>query len=616
MHDHRAPTPLLAALLLMACAGCSSPDRAPTASVRAASGLPSTSADDPSAEPIEPIEARVHAVFGRTLVIPVRVRGRFERADTLQVRLDDRRAVPARLMRVSVSNIESGGWLPPAGEWKAEPGSRASSDQPGFVVHVVVAVLPFDAVGQGLWLENHRVALDWLPEPPMLAAELKLTAEAVRWPEPSPAATDASIRDLIEVERSSPLRRWRYRLLKGTLGIATQAEPLPPEVLVDAFSDPTLEAWARQREDRWIVGLKKLRAADPALADELVANLRLVARFPGGVLAPIWNTDQGELEELVQLLLNPDTPDKARLARVRAWINARPVGAAWVIDDAGAPDAATGQSLPTAALLNLSKAPALGFVSVRGKPASQQMTALEPLKSSVVTIPDIEAPADPRASAQPTTPVVMHVGDWSRPANIADRAVTPPPSGLRLGPFVPDWTAGDLLAGVQPQADATGLTAALLFRASQASPGAAQTSDSLPDLAPGAGPADPWRLYIECHAGGGGNVSAEDRLTVFLGAVGPQSEAISISPDGSVSPGVYAGAVSVVSERARWVVQIRVPSELIEPDGTLRLAMTRSDRRGRRWSYPRPMLPWDDQPGRLAVATRPPERAPQRPAAR
>jgi hypothetical protein len=579
----------LAAMLCVA--ACAPRDRSAPATVRAASGLPkSDPVDDPDADPVTPIESRIHAVYGRTLVIPVRVRGRFEFADALQVRLDDKRAIPSRLFRVSVNNTADGGWLPAPGQWTVELASKPASDKAGFSVHVVVASLPFDAVGQGLWLEQHRIALNWLPEPPMLAAELKLTADAVRWPEASPFSGEPSVRDLIESERISPLRRWRYRLVKGSLGAATQAEPLPPEVLVDAFPDPVLEAWARQREDRWIVGLKKLRSVDPALADRLVESLRLIARFPGDVAAPIWNTDQGELEELVQTLLNPDLADKARLARVTEWLDARPRASAWVIDDAGAPDVATGQATPTIAMLNLTRSSALGFVALRGRPSAQEMTAIEPLRTSVLSIRDQDPIADGPAGP---TPVVIHIGDWSRPAAIADRPVPAPSSGVRLGPFVPDWTCGDLLAGVQPPPDAAGLTAALLFRS------------------PGQASPDAWTLYVECHAGDGA-VSEEDRLSVFLGPLGPGAEAITVSPDGAVVPGGYAKDVSVVTENGRWVVQLKIPSDLIESDGTLRLAMTRSDRRGRRWAYPRPMLPWEDQPGRVAIATRAPG-APARP---
>ncbi len=594
----RARWTLVLASGVAACmvAGCASERPATPQSARAASGLPKAEqiddkAGEKSADPITPIESRIHAVFGRTLVIPVRVRGRFEFADTLQVRLDDKRAVPSRLFRVSVTDVSEPGWLPAPGVWKSELASKSASEKAAFSVYVVVASLPFDAVGQGLWLENHRVALNWLPEPPMLAAELKLTADAVRWPEAASTSSEPSVRDLIEAERISPLRRWRYRLVKGSLGIATQAEPLPAEVLVDAFPDPVLEAWARQREDRWCVGLKKLRALDPALAEELVDALRLIARFPGEVAVPMWDTDQGELEELVQTLLDPDLADKTRVSRVREWIGSRPRAAAWVMDDAGAPDLATGQAAPSVALLNLARDPALGFVAVGGRPSAQEMTAIPPGRTAVLQLRD-------RDEAAPTpgapTPIVLHVGDWKRTGTIADRPVPAPPAGMRLGPFLPDWTCGDLLAGVQPPAEASGLTAALLYRA----PGA------------GAAPGD-WTLYVECHSGGG-VVSAEDRLSIFLGPIGPASEAVTITPDGGVSPAGYAKNVAVVSEKGRWVVQMKVPPELIEGDGTLRLAMTRSDRRGRRWSYPRPMLPWDEQPGRVAIATRAGEPRPAR----
>jgi len=48
-------------------------------------------------------------------------------------------------------------------------------------------------------------------------------------------------------------------------------------------------------------------------------------------------------------------------------------------------------------------------------------------------------------------------------------------------------------------------------------------------------------------------------------------------------------------------VMLPLPPDAIEPGGRLRVGLTRTDATGRRTAWPRRLLPWDSEPGRLAV---------------
>jgi hypothetical protein len=61
--------------------------------------------------------------------------------------------------------------------------------------------------------------------------------------------------------------------------------------------------------------------------------------------------------------------------------------------------------------------------------------------------------------------------------------------------------------------------------------------------------------------------------------------------------------VSVVSRPGKWVCQIPLPAICFESDGTLRIGLERIDPRGTRSAFPRPMLPWQSEPGRVAIDT-------------
>lgn len=59
--------------------------------------------------------------------------------------------------------------------------------------------------------------------------------------------------------------------------------------------------------------------------------------------------------------------------------------------------------------------------------------------------------------------------------------------------------------------------------------------------------------------------------------------------------------VRVVRTSDRWSFRLPIPAECIEPSGEIRLGITRTDLAGTRAAWPRPMLPWQDEPGRLSL---------------
>ena len=61
---------------------------------------------------------------------------------------------------------------------------------------------------------------------------------------------------------------------------------------------------------------------------------------------------------------------------------------------------------------------------------------------------------------------------------------------------------------------------------------------------------------------------------------------------------------TVSRQGGKWVANVPIPARCVEKDGTLRIAIERTDSRGRRTSWPRPMLPWDSEPGRVALDTK------------
>jgi len=568
------PTRALAASLTLLPAGC--------ASGPGAAGSADTT--------IRPALNRVDAIPGAFLVTPVEISGPFDPERLPRVRLEDGRALATEIHWIGVAGgptrETAREWLDAPGVWATAPASAGVL--PGEAgVWSLVAQMPVDAVGQSIWIGSDRVELTWIPNPAGFGEAIqaeRIGAERV-WEMPLDGAglEAPGFSQLIAPERKNPARRWRAALIDR--GLEPYADPFTPglEGLTErpnAFADPVLEAYAVYRELRWAAGLALLWRDNPSLAEELKSALVRTARFPGGVPAPAWETRQVALRTLLDALTDPNSGPDRRERAARSFLAAVPAAGAWVIDDTGV----------TTGVVNLTERPTLTWIEGSGDGGRTGLDVLAPLESRVI------AGATAVRDGLGAGSISAHAGEWSArlPVRVAPIEATPP--GARLGPFLFDLDMqGTLNLGAPVRPTPPWQTAALVYR---------DAAESSGDTAAG------WSVYIECSRA---PVELTDRQTVppetlrvWLGARGGDAAAIRVSEDGSVldeSPtadGQLAEQVEVTAEPDRWTVRMPVPRRAIDGSELL-IGIERSDRFGRRTAWPRPMLPWQTEPGRAAV---------------
>lgn len=530
-----------------------------------------------------PIEPRIDAVLGKTLVIPVNLEGAVNPARPIPVRLDDGRKLPAKLYWISFRPLAGEapwGWVVPPGQWVATPAQAATRPSASGSWSLVVD-LPYNSVGQGLWIGADRYPLNWLPDPSLVRS----SEEGAPWRPPLSGPVPARLLEMAAGEARSPVRRWRYLLL--TRGL----KPPPPDSDEDAglpsLSDPVLEALARQTEARWRIAIALLWGADAELAERVKRRLAAGLDFGGGAVAPAWPTGEVELGSLLTDLLAPRVTIEQRAERARAWLDSLPPAAAWVIDDAGLRDAVTGRPISTCGVANLSERATLGWAVAQGDAGSPDLTTLGPLEAKTITV--TVPPPENAATIRLATPVTLHAGRWTTVRGVAGDRLSAAPPGLKIPSLIGDWRMDAFIAGT-PDAEMTGdpawQTAGLLYRA--------------------ADEGDQWSLYIECRRPPG--QSGTETVRVWLGPLGAGSTVLRVSSDGvavdegAPDHGLDSPQRAVLTQQEdKWIARVPIPPRCIEADRTLRIAVERTDSRGRRSAWPRPMLPWQAEPGRVWV---------------
>jgi hypothetical protein len=418
-----------------------------------------------------------------------------------------------------------------------------------------------------------RVALNWVAD----AGVVRLPSGETPWnPVMAGPLTEAQ-RTMLEPEASSPLRRWRYRLL--TRGLAPETNGAG-SVALPRLGDPILEALARQTEGKWQAALSELWLSDPELAERVKHRLAAMVDFGSGVVAPAWATDGASLEALLMDLLNRRLDAGQKAERAAAWLEALPAGAAWVVDDAGLRDAGTGRPLSTCGVANLLDRTTLAWAST-GETASPELLTVQAFSAGVAA-----AHGRDERSGGPT-PVQVHVGRWVGTRMLALGSLPATPPGARIEGFLRDWTMAALLAGAPDDSMATPIDwegAALLRREADGG----------------------WWLYGEFRSAGmnADTDTGSEVVRLWFGPSGRPTALIRANSAGVVVNDVGQGPVRearVSREPGKWILRVPVPPGCIESDGTLRMAIERRDARGRRTTWPRPMLPWQTEPGRVAV---------------
>lgn len=444
--------------------------------------------------------------------------------------------------------------------------------------------------------------LNWVPSPALTIAEhpdIPLGS-----PLDAQFLTSPYLRRIVEPSSRNPMTRWRYRLL--TKGFEpkpfAKADPDGEPKAPDAFSDKVLEALASQIEARWQAAIGRLWLVDPELTNRLRRRLVGAIQFTDNVIAPIWAPDESDTRQVILDLLNPKLTDAECIDRTHLWLQTQPAAAAWVIDDAGIIDAPTGKSVTMIGVANLSTEPMLTWIAADNDGLSAEMLTAPPTSTTTLTS---TAPQGRSGGPFLATDIRIVVGDDSFARTVIAKPLPATPPGVRIGPLVREWSLAAWIEGRTVPVTGPNAAAALIHKIPSAGD----------DSAEGERPRPPrWALYIECGdpKGQQDQVLHQETVRVWFGRTGAAKSILRIESGGVIVDelaldkgleGSMRGA-RVVREAGRWIAFVPIPSHCIEFDGTLRVGMERIDHQAKRSSWPRPMFPWQTEPGRIAIDTK------------
>ncbi len=585
---------------------------APVSPPAAAKTTPVAAAPSPAPTP-PPVSADVRA-SGEMVVVAVKPTGIAIKAGAITARLGDRDvAAPLWFVypELAPAGVQSPGgadagissrvreWIGTSVLWrtaKAAPKpTEAGSQSAGFWVAAVSVPEGSDAAG--LMIDGRRVAI---------ASGAEGGTPRVRR-----VATSAFAREMLSGLRRSPMVRWRARLAAG--------EPLLADHATDSFADATLEGLARTTERQWASVLARLNEANGDLATRFASRLAGVVDIGDGVEIPVWpaDTNSGAAMETLLADLTKSIAEPQRMATIAAaWLAAQPVGGAVVIDDASAIDLKSGLTFPSVLLANLSDQPAAAMAS-RAETVEPDMLRLEPFAAVFASVGAAAKPddgIDPRRRAgieavrDGTTQRTMadvRVGDWRGKRAVVGEIAKIRPPGMDIGPLLSDWTQQTFLAAAM---DETPRGEMQISGSVSGFGGRLKPAD---DQGGAAGPGR-WMIMFEIvrPAIGGLNAAAKDDRSELVLSFGPRggttAQTLRVLADGSLyevrnGQAMAAGTATVKRSGDRTFYWIPVPTAAIEAGKVLRLGLVRIDERGRRSAWPRPMLPWQTEPGRIAV---------------
>ncbi|MCA9304685.1 MAG: hypothetical protein KC996_11240 [Phycisphaerales bacterium] len=560
---------------------------------------------------VRPATDRIDAVVGQPIVLRLIVDEEAKLRQGLTIKLDDARSIECPLFWVG-AEPDPAVWT----SWTSPPlTTRALSAREATIIPLdrrpiggwyTRIDIPIDAVGQGIWIDGERSELNWLPDPERTRLESR-TSEFDRFFEPALTEEQRNsppVQDAIEHLASSPFTRWHARVILDGLDPSERFVPmlapreegylseLENEVLNTSEGELFLETLAHQREIRWQIILGRIWLIDPALAERLKESLTRVVRFEGTLL-PFWSSDQSALDELAHDLLSPWVDDELRAKRARAWLDAQPRAAVWVIDDLGALQPETQKFTPTLGIVSMPPEHGQSLVRLDAKGAQ---TVLETVGDSSMHKLTLSTPIGETVKGQTIVPVQeirarIGYAEMTRPSVSAPIEARPP--GVRLGPMHRDWTMQSLIIK-DPSADAAAplarSTAGMLYRTASPDERDARIG---------------WSVYTECASVDPTN--AEDTLTLWIGPYSAPLAAWTINAEGRVALlggsmlSVGIPTVHVVTQEDRWTAQIELPPDAIPDDLLLAIGIERRDGGGFHSAWPRRMFPGQHEPARLLV---------------
>ncbi|MEZ6317966.1 MAG: hypothetical protein R3B49_04315 [Phycisphaerales bacterium] len=575
--------------------------------------------------PVKPAVARIDAVHGRRMVVPVEIPDERVLRKGVTLRTDDGTELPATFVWLTAAPDPDlkPDWLGPALRWHALPVSRVprERERPRGGWRMILDP-PMGVIGQGLWIENTRFEVNWLPDPWRLGLGQGQGGGHPDGMWASPAPTEAldspAVARAIRRLGADPTNRRRARLLADGLapgsalvrsadekGLVRLFAALRAELANDDEEADALDAIAEQLEARWQVALATLWLYDPDLCRSVRTTAAGVAKF-GDAWAPAWDPSPLVVDDLLEDLLSPYVDDETRALRARAWLATQPRAVVWVFDDAGRQDGVSGDLLPTIGVVSTPRSDVPALVGVEGAGGPQ----LEPVPPRELRVIGAAVDAEHRPSSAPSLEgarVTVRVGRWTTDVRVDDAIVDARPPGVSIGPLLEDWTmpawwsSRDADGALPP---ATARTGAVLSR--RARPTGGETRSG-------------WTVLVECASApkatntDASELASNDAVRVWIGPYGRPSAVLRIDSTGAVTDELASrrGAVGfggrtldVARSKGRWAFELTLPPDAVGEDGVLRIGLDRTDADGRHTGWPRRMLPWQDEPGRAAVDTR------------
>ncbi len=569
------------------------------------------------AQPIRPVTDRLDAIVAYPLVLAVQVEDERDLARGVTTRLDDGRtfvSTPYWVGLVPHSSLPA--WISSAGRWEATTYEQTRSTPiaqrpPGS--WFIAVPLPIDAVGQGLWFDQTRYELNWLPDPERSLLEADSAQRtrdfgafwALRLDEY--IIQDPAVQSAIDQYRRDPFQNWRARLLidgldpSRTRARETQANSSNTLELIEKQSraNEVLTSIARQQEARWQIILGRIWLIDPATATRMKQVLMRTARFSSRSegrshtrTLPLWTGDANGLARLAHDLLSPFVDDQTRVLRAKAWLVAQPRMLSWIIDDQGQLEAGTERLLPTLGVISLPSTPGESLLRIDMGADAPLLSTVPPDQLHRVQVPIDNVVVDPASPMIETVPVTLHLAQRNARHELIASAVPARAPFIRIGPMLNDWTMSSLmndrpLESASP--DPTRATLGILRSARK--PGRNN---------PRAG----WQLYIECASLD--PTRSGDTLTIWVGPFQQPIAAWRISPDGRTE--TIAGNTTIVPTSVetsvlsdRWIAQITLPQDAFDELGQLMLGLERDDADSVHSAWPRRMFPGQSQPGRIII---------------
>lgn len=573
-------------------------------------------------EPRETATLRLDAAWGSLIVAPAaRLPGAVAAAlDSEEARAlahtDDGQRVDVKVRRL---RAEAGsapalpptgrrGWVESVGVWSTGEagagiaGGAAVTGEDGAVeASFAVITMPPGTMGQGVWIGEHRLDVNWLPSSRTVMDRLS----RLNWSSPLTAEAAASpvVRACLEAERASPFRRWRARMATGTLspseglggGLGGGPGASEAGAAVDAFADPALELIAAQTEERWAVALSRLGEVDAGLFDRVRRALVRTGRI-GSVTAPTWPTDQAAMDQLLTALLTPRaTPGMVREAAERL-LEGLPASVAWLADDAAGVDAATLTPVVVVGAANLSEGPQAASVRWAGAASAltpPELTPLGPGATARLTAPAI--PADVAGAMGPSRGLErlsVRVGDWVGTLRAAPGSAAVQPPGLLMDPMAADWTLAAWANGASGAA-ARAPVAVTLLRTPSPNPRERGVGEG-------------WVIYGQAGAGVTGTLRiwlgpasrSRTAIVVDLSAAGEKVEGAKAEGAKEEPAGVRTFSAAIPGDAASAASGWRL---LIGLDADVAWKDAGGAEHTEHMAWPRPMFPWETAPSRAAL---------------